>query len=756
MASSPRIEELQKKFDENPRRYFAPLANEYRKAGDIDQAIFICQEYLPQQPGHMSGHIVYGQALFEARRYDEAKTVFETALSLDPENLIALRHLGDIAREQGDLAAARSWYLRVLDADPRNEEIASVLASLPEAPAAAGGAPAETVAGDGMATAEAPAASAPEPVVDVPLETEPTESPLADFASLVEEVRVEAAEKKPEVPAAELTVPHASTDSGVIDLDALDLSFGTAAAGADQPAPAAPAPSAPAEPQAATAPAAGTPLPDIPADLPLELDSPVPGTSPAGATAPPAVGALEGLESMQHEPPANPAAFAPLEGLDVLEDSFSTPSAGAGTVPPAASEPGPAAEAPLASEPAAPTAAPEAPPIGIGQAAKVEQLPPLPPEPMKTPVWGMPTLEVPGWEVAASPPPPTPPAPIPAVPDVAALDIQAELTAETEASAPSAPEEASDMSSAPAASSTPSAPAPFVTETMAELYVRQGHRDEAIAVYRQLVSERPDDQALRLRLAELESLSHAAAVNAAGTTAEAMTIRDFLAALAARRPRDADASASTPDDGPSGGGNSAGSSTEQDAAAPTPNEERSAAALDGLPVIDEPWSTDSPAPRTSGNGPAASEPPADVAVPMPPSAPADRGTVGGSIDHLFSNPAVSSGDEEAASTLADAFEPSSHPAADAPRDAAAADIRGQPARQAATELSLDAVFREPTSTARRSSTPSFSFDQFFSDGASDRGTAPATPEQGGPAQGGGAGTDDIEQFNAWLEGLKKS
>src|SRR5205823_42379 len=94
-------DEHRKKFDENPRRYFAPLANEYRKIGDIDQAIFICQEYLPQQPGHMSGHIVYGQALYEAGRMDEARGVFETALALDPENLIALRHLGDIARAHG-------------------------------------------------------------------------------------------------------------------------------------------------------------------------------------------------------------------------------------------------------------------------------------------------------------------------------------------------------------------------------------------------------------------------------------------------------------------------------------------------------------------------------------------------------------------------------------------------------------------------------------------------------------------------------
>lgn len=138
MASSARIDELRKKFDDNPRRYFAPLANEYRKAGDIEQAIAICREHLPQQPGHMSGHIVFGQALFESSQFEEARSVFETALSLDPENLIALRHLGDIALELGTLDAARGWYERVLEADPRNEEIQSQLRLVAER----GGAPA--------------------------------------------------------------------------------------------------------------------------------------------------------------------------------------------------------------------------------------------------------------------------------------------------------------------------------------------------------------------------------------------------------------------------------------------------------------------------------------------------------------------------------------------------------------------------------------------------------------------------------------
>src|SRR5919199_273315 len=103
MGNSALIEELERQFGDNPQRVFARLASEYRKAGDLARAIELC-----------------------------------------PENLIALRQLGDIAHARGDIAGARSWYTRLLDVDPQNEEVVAQLAALdnpsaspPRAPAPA-------------------------------------------------------------------------------------------------------------------------------------------------------------------------------------------------------------------------------------------------------------------------------------------------------------------------------------------------------------------------------------------------------------------------------------------------------------------------------------------------------------------------------------------------------------------------------------------------------------------------------------------
>jgi hypothetical protein len=66
------------------------------------------------------------------------------------------------------------------------------------------------------------------------------------------------------------------------------------------------------------------------------------------------------------------------------------------------------------------------------------------------------------------------------------------------------PPETPAVPAAPAAE-RPSQSIPFVTETMAQLYLSQGHRAEAIDIYRKLIDARPNDNELKSRLAAIEN-----------------------------------------------------------------------------------------------------------------------------------------------------------------------------------------------------------------------------------------------------------
>ena len=83
--------------------------------------------------------------------------------------------------------------------------------------------------------------------------------------------------------------------------------------------------------------------------------------------------------------------------------------------------------------------------------------------------------------------------------------------------------------------------------------------------------------------------------------------------------------------------------------------------------------------------------------------------------------------------------------------------QGRPTRAASSELSLDKVFRGSPEGAPPAD-GGFSFDQFFSDArpaGSDVAAPTMSPPEMGRSGGGAGDAHDIEQFTAWLEGLKK-
>jgi tetratricopeptide (TPR) repeat protein len=66
----------------------------------------------------MSGRAAYGLALYRAGQFEPASEQFREILACDPNHLLALKYLGDIAYVSGDEWTALANYRRILEIDP--------------------------------------------------------------------------------------------------------------------------------------------------------------------------------------------------------------------------------------------------------------------------------------------------------------------------------------------------------------------------------------------------------------------------------------------------------------------------------------------------------------------------------------------------------------------------------------------------------------------------------------------------------------
>ncbi|HYX82132.1 MAG TPA: tetratricopeptide repeat protein [Gemmatimonadales bacterium] len=129
MAYTSEIDKLEARYRDNPKgRNFAPLADAYRKAGLIDNAIELCQNGLKLHPDYVSAYIVYARCLVDKKDQPAAEGVFKQVLDLDRENIIALRGLAELAERTGKYAEEVEWLTRLLNADPMNGDAAEALA----------------------------------------------------------------------------------------------------------------------------------------------------------------------------------------------------------------------------------------------------------------------------------------------------------------------------------------------------------------------------------------------------------------------------------------------------------------------------------------------------------------------------------------------------------------------------------------------------------------------------------------------------
>lgn len=122
MAASE-IEKLERMVRENPKgRLFASLADAYRKDGQYPKALEVLEAGLVNHPDYVSARVVLGRVHMTTGDRAKAREAFARVVQLDPESVIALKALADLAEEEGQGEEALRWSGQLLTVDPGNDE----------------------------------------------------------------------------------------------------------------------------------------------------------------------------------------------------------------------------------------------------------------------------------------------------------------------------------------------------------------------------------------------------------------------------------------------------------------------------------------------------------------------------------------------------------------------------------------------------------------------------------------------------------
>lgn len=125
------IVKLTERISKDPKsKLFVPLAEEYKKAGDLEMAIYVLTEGLKNNPGYITARSILGRLLLDQGDLAGAKKELEEVVKVIPDNLLAQRKLGDICARQNNSSEALKHYKSVLALNPRDNEVASLISKL--------------------------------------------------------------------------------------------------------------------------------------------------------------------------------------------------------------------------------------------------------------------------------------------------------------------------------------------------------------------------------------------------------------------------------------------------------------------------------------------------------------------------------------------------------------------------------------------------------------------------------------------------
>jgi|ERR1035437_4101144 tetratricopeptide (TPR) repeat protein len=117
------VEELKKKLAQNPDSLiFVPLADAYRKAGQLQEAIDVCKKGLEKHPAYMSARVVLGRIYGEKNMLEEAVVELQKVEKADVDNIMVHSMLGSVYLKKKMYADAVSQFQRVLALNPDDTE----------------------------------------------------------------------------------------------------------------------------------------------------------------------------------------------------------------------------------------------------------------------------------------------------------------------------------------------------------------------------------------------------------------------------------------------------------------------------------------------------------------------------------------------------------------------------------------------------------------------------------------------------------
>lgn len=310
-----RLDELKRALTKEPAsRQFLALADEHRRQGQVPEAISVLEKGLALDPSSVAGHVALGRLLQQSGRGESAIASFQTALRLDPQNLVALRQAADLFLAKGDKVEAIKRLKLFRGLSPGDREVNEIIRQLDEelAATAAPGPPSRA------STGAAPHLTAEPGVYPPPRPPSPFATGEIAVAPLsAPDAAGEIAPVAPSSLGAEEATAEAEAGPGPLLASVRQEAVpGIAAEAAPLLAPFRDAASPPAAPLAAAPPAAELEaVPELAAE-PFETFSAQPvGPAPPEAFPPPPVPSAAGSPQAHPSPSGPPAATETLAAL---------------------------------------------------------------------------------------------------------------------------------------------------------------------------------------------------------------------------------------------------------------------------------------------------------------------------------------------------------------------------------------------------------------------------------------------------------